>query len=289
MSVVLLLGAGMGLGVTLLVRGVRPRPPALRAALAALDRPGRTLPDGRASRRRAVIAALSSWAADRAPAADLELVGRTPEQHALRKLGAATTLAALPAVASGVAALAGVGFRPGVVAVVSLCLAAVGFVTPDIELRGRAVERRAEFVHALSSFLDVTAVLLAGGAGTESALHAAASLGDAWPQQRLRAALDRCRLTGQTPWEVLGLLGDRLHIDELSQLATSLQLAGEQGARVRVTLMERARALRSAQLAAVETRARAVTEQMSVPVALLAVAFMLFVGFPAVWVVLGEL
>jgi hypothetical protein len=32
-----------------------------------------------------------------------------------------------------------------------------------------------------------------------------------------------------------------------------------------------------------------VTEQMSVPVALLAVAFMLFVGFPAVWVVLGEL
>jgi Flp pilus assembly protein TadB len=289
MSVVLLLGAGMGLGVTLLVRGARPRPPALRSALAALDRPGHTRSDGRLSLRRAMIAALSSWAADRAPAADLELVGRTPEQHALRKLGAATTLAALPAAASGVAALAGVGVRPGVVATVSLCLALTGFVTPDIALRGLAAERRAEFVHALSSFLDVTAVLLAGGAGTESALHAAASLGDAWPQQRLRAALDRCRLTGQTPWEVLGLLGDRLHIDELSQLATSLQLAGEQGARVRVTLMERARALRSAQLTAVETRARAVTEQMSVPVALLAVAFMLFVGFPAVWVVLGEL
>ncbi|HSJ47165.1 MAG TPA: type II secretion system F family protein [Euzebyales bacterium] len=289
MSVVLLLGAGLGLGVTLLVRSLRPRPPGLRGALAALDRPGPVRSDDRPSRRRAKIAALSSWAADRAPAADLELVGRTPERHAVRKLSAAMTLAALPAAASGVSALAGVGVRPGAVAMVSLCLALIGFVTPDIELRGLAAERRAEFVHALSSFLDVTAVLLAGGAGTESALHAAASLGDAWPQQRLRAALDRCRLTGQTPWEVLGLLGDRLQIDELSQLATSLQLAGEQGARVRITLTERARALRSAQLTAVETRARAVTEQMSVPVALLAVAFMLFVGFPAVWVVLGEL
>jgi len=289
MNVVLLLGAGMGLGLTLLVLGLRPRPPALGTALAALDRPTPTWPDGRASRPREAVAALSAWAAERAPAPDLELVGRTPQQHALRKLAAATTLAALPVVAGGVAAVAGVGVGPGTVAAASLCLALAGYVTPDLELRGLASERRAEFVHALSSFLDVTAVLLAGGAGTESALHAAAALGDAWPQQRLRAALDRCRLTGQTPWEVLGQLGDRLQIDELSQLATSLQLAGEQGARVRVTLMERARALRAAQLAEVETRARAVTEQMSVPVALLAVAFMLFVGFPAVWVVLGEL
>jgi Flp pilus assembly protein TadB len=287
MNAVLLLGAGTGLGLALLVLGLRPRPPALRTALAALDR--RTWPDGRASRPRDVVTALSAWAAERAPASDLELVERTPEQHALRKLAAATALAVLPVVAGGVAAVAGVDVGPGTVAAASLGLALAGFVTPDLELRGLAAERRAEFVHALSSFLDVTAVLLAGGAGTESALHAAAALGDGWPQQRLRTALDRCRLTGQTPWEVLGQLGDRLQIDELSQLATSLQLAGEQGARVRVTLMERARALRAAQLTAVETRARAVTEQMSVPVALLAVAFMLFVGFPAVWVVLGEL
>lgn len=289
MSVVLLLGAGVGLGVTLLLRGVRSRRPALRAALTALDRHGHGWSDVGPSHRHALVVTLASWASARTRASDLELVGRTADQHALRKLGAATMLAALPAVATGLAALAGVGVRPGVVAAVSLVLALVGFVTPDIELRGLAAERRAEFVHALSSFLDVTAVLLAGGAGTESALHAAAGLGNAWPQERLRATLDRCRLTGQTPWEVLGLLGDRLQIDELSQLATSLQLAGEQGARVRVTLMERARALRAAQLTAAETRARAVTEQMSVPVALLAVAFMLFVGFPAVWVVLGEL
>jgi Flp pilus assembly protein TadB len=160
---------------------------------------------------------------------------------------------------------------------------------PDVELRRLAAQRRATFVHALSSYLDVTAVLLAGGAGTETALRAAARLGTGWPQQRLRSALDRCRLTGQTPWEAFAELGDHLDISELSQLATSLQLAGEHGARVRLTLTERARALRTQQLADIEARARAVTEHMSVPVALLAVAFMLFVGFPAVWVVLGEL
>lgn len=287
MNAVLLLGAGTGLGIVLVARGVRARAPRLDVALRALDLPRPPPGSHRTTGGRPTT--LSSWAAGGARLADLELVGRTIEQHAVRKLTAATVLAMLPGVAAAAATTVGVGVGPGVVGVASVVLAVAGFVTPDMELRTLATERRAVFVHALSSFLDVTSVLLAGGAGTESALHAAAALGDDWPQRRMRATLDRCRLTGQTPWEVLAALGDRLEIDELSQLATSLQLAGEQGARVRVTLMERARALRASQLAAVESRARAVTEQMSVPVALLAVAFMLFVGFPAVWVVLGEL
>jgi tight adherence protein C len=279
----LVLGAGVGLGVSLVALGLRPRPPDLADALDALDR---SRGDGDVAGSRHRPAAL---AATRATAADLELVGRTPEQHAVRTLGAATALAVVPIAAAGIATLGGVSVGVGTVLVAAVALGAVGLVVPDREVRGQAREHRAVFVHALSSVLDITAVLLAGGAGTETALHAAAELGDSWPHQRLRAALDRCRLTGQTPWEVLGDLGDRLAIEELTQLATSLQLAGEHGARVRQTLTERARALRAAQLAAVEARARAVTEQMSVPVALLAVAFMLFVGFPALWVVVGEL
>jgi tight adherence protein C len=285
MSLVLLLGAGVGVGALLVLRAVSGRPPPLDGALRALADPAHLRPDGRGG----PIRGLRAWATRGAVATDLEVVDRTADQHAIRKLSAATTLAALPAAAALLAAVAGLAAPAALVVTATALLAVVGFVTPDIELRGVASHRRAEFVHGLSSFLDVTAVLLAGGAGTESALHAAAGLGDGWPQQQLRAALDRCRLTGQTPWQVMGELGDRLGIDELTQLATSLQLAGEQGARVRVTLTERARALRAAQLTAAEHRARAATEQMSVPVALLAVAFMLFVGFPAVWVVVGEL
>lgn len=284
MSAVLLFGAGVGAGLALIVVALRPRPPQLAGTLAALERP--RLPGPRAT----PVNRRLPWSVTvRAPDCDLELAARTADAHALRKLTAASVLGALPAVAAVLATLGGVRVGPALPVIATGVLGAVGFVVPDIELRAIARERREEFVHALSSFLDVTAVLLAGGAGTETALYAAAGLGDSWPQQQLRAALDRCRLTGQTPWETFAALGDRLEITDLSQLATSLQLAGEQGARVRLTLAARARALRASQLAAVEARAHAVTEQMSVPVALLAVAFMLFVGFPAVWVVVGAL
>ncbi len=285
MSAVLLFGAGFGAGLVLVIRGLRPGPPRLERALQALQQT--RAPAGQPA-GGALTARASAWATAVRPS-DLELAGRTAHEHALRKVSAGAVLAALPTAAALLAALAGVRVSVGLVLAATGAMAAAGFVVPDLELRAIARERREHFVHALSSFLDVTAVLLAGGAGTETALHAASALGASWPQQQLRAALDRCRLTGQTPWEVLADLGDRLEVDELSQLATSLQLAGEQGARVRLTLTERARALRASQLTAVEARARAVTEQMSVPVALLAVAFMLFVGFPAVWVVVGEL
>jgi pilus assembly protein TadC len=283
-----LLGAGVAAGVLLVLLALHPRRRALDSALAELDRPRGPREGGQltgAVARR--VAALGG--ADHRRAADLQIVGRTFEHHVMRKLAAAGALTALSPAAVVLARVGGVDVAPTVALVPAIALGAIGYVVPDAELRSLASQRRAMLVHALSSYLDVTAVLLAGGAGTETALHAAAELGTGWPQQQLRSALDRCRLTGQTPWEAFGELGDRLDVTELSQLATSLQLAGEHGARVRLTLSERARTLRAQQLAEVEARARAVTERMSVPVALLAVAFMLFVSFPAVWVVLGEL
>jgi tight adherence protein C len=284
----MLLGACAGAGALLVLLAPRSRQQALGRALRELDRPPTAHVDGgRTARLARGLAATPGL--DRTRAADLTIVGRTLEQHALRKVLAAAALAAVAPAGVMLARLGGVAVAPAVALVPAVALAAAGYVVPDVELRSLAAERRAAFMHALSSYLDVTAVLLAGGAGTETALHAAADLGAGWPQRRLRSALDRCRLTGQTPWEAFAELGDRLDVTELSQLATSLQLAGEHGARVRLTLTERARTLRAQQLTEVEARARAVTEQMSVPVALLAVTFMLFVGFPAVWVVLGEL
>jgi Flp pilus assembly protein TadB len=288
MTAALLLGAVFAAGVLTFVVAWRPRRVALVTALEDLGRP-RWLADDRHHPRSlaARLVAARGGLADRR--SDLEITERTVEQQAVRTLTAAAAMAAIPVAAGVLAVLAGISVSLGITLLPAIVLAGVGFVVPDIELRTRARERRTVFLHALSSYLDVTAVLLAGGAGTETALYAAAELGTGWPQQQLRTALDRCRLTGQAPWETLAELGDRLEITELSQLATSLALAGEQGARVRLTLTERARTLRASQLAEIEARARAVTEQMSVPVALLAVAFMLFVGFPAVWVVLGEL
>jgi tight adherence protein C len=286
MSAGVLAGVGIGTGLVLMVLACRPSRPALDAALRDLDRPAIR----RDGRRAALLHRLvTTPGVDRTRAADLEIVGRTREQQALRTLITAATMAIIAPTAVTLARLGGVDVEPAAALLPAVALAAMGYVVPQVEVRQLATQRRATFVHALSSYLDVTAVLLAGGAGTETALHAAAGLGTGWPQQRLRSTLDRCRLTGQTPWEAFAELGDLLDVTELSQLATSLQLAGEHGARVRMTLTERARALRTQQLGDIEARARAATEQMNVPVALLAVAFMLFVGFPAVWVVLGEL
>ena len=287
MNAALLFGAGIGVGCILLATALRPPRRPLDAELRDLERRASPGTSGRAGRLARRLAAAAGPTAPRA--ADLEIVGRTFEQHAVRKMAAACALGALPPATVALLLAGGVVVGPAAAAVPAVALGITGYLVPDLELRSLAAERRAAFVHALSGYLDVTAVLLAGGAGTESALHAAAHLGEGWPLQRLRTALDRCRLTGQTPWDTFGELGDRLDVTELSQLAASLQLAGEHGARVRLTLSDRARALRARQLADAEARARAVTEQMSVPVALLAVAFMLFVGFPAVWVVLGEL
>jgi Flp pilus assembly protein TadB len=284
----MLFGAAAGAGVLLVALALRPRRQPLQGALRRLhDPPVPRDRHGRLAGLAHTIVTTHGFGAVRA--ADLVIVERTPQQHALRKVLATVSLAALAPAGVALARLSGVDAPALPALLATIALAAVGQVVPDVEVRGLAAERRATFTDALSGYLDVTAVLLAGGAGTETALRTAADLGGGWPHRQLRSALDRCRLTGQTPWEAFAELADRLDITELSQLATSLALAGEHGARIRRTLTERARTLRVQRLAEVEARARAATEQMSVPVALLAVAFMLFVGFPAVWVVLGEL
>ena len=95
-------------------------------------------------------------------------------------------------------------------------MAVGGFVLPDALLRDEAERRRRAFRHALSAYLDLVNVLLAGGGGIETALHAAADAGDGWGFAAIRQALDRARLTNRTPWDTFGQLGDELGVDELA-------------------------------------------------------------------------
>lgn len=61
-----------------------------------------------------------------------------------------------------------------------------------------------------------------------------------------------------------------------------MSLAGTEGARIRDSLTIRAATLRAHQAAALEARANSATERMSMPVMLLAAAYMLFLLYPAV-------
>ncbi len=288
--VMVVLGAGVGLGVLLCARALMPRPVPIGALLAGLARPGRALTDdsdpgaprsdhfGRVAQRTIEAAGVDVGRYRH----DLELVGRSTERHALDKLFGGIAGLLVPNLIAVALATLGVGPPLGLVAVLSLGTAVLGFLMPDFLLHDEAEKRRRAFRHALSSYLDLVNVLLAGGAGIETALYAAADAGDGWGYQTIRSALRRARLTGQSPWDTFATLADDLGINELAELAANVSLAGSHGARIRASLAAKADTLRGHQVAETEAAAEAATERMTVPVAVLLLGFLLFIAYPAV-------
>lgn len=185
--------------------------------------------------------------------------------------------------------LAGVAVPSVVVAVVVLCGTALSVALYLEDVTKKAARSRRTFSYALSSYLDLASVLLAGGAGSETALIAAASTGDSWSFRLIRETLEVAR-AGRTPsWQAFAALGRRLGVVDLERLAGSMQLAGEQGAKVRLSLATQADALRARQIAEVEADAQAATERMGVPTVLLFVGFIALLGYPALDLVVGQM
>ena len=294
MILALLCGAGVGAGLYLIVRGLFPPRPSLAQALAQLRRVPDPAPvvtvegvGGFAARAGRTIAealarAGAGWLIGAGLRRDLAILGRGAERHLAEKVTLALVgLAFAPAVA--VLLLLGGAHLPVAVPLwASLIFAVVGFVLPDLGIHADAARRRRDFRHALSSFLDLVVVALAGGGGVETALGDAAGVGSGWAFAYLRRALDQARLARQTPWAALGQLGQELGVGELSELAASVALAGTEGAKVRASLAAKAASLRTHELAEAETADQAATERMSLPVVLLFAGFLLFLGYPAV-------
>lgn len=288
--VMILLGAGAGGGVLLTWRALAPRPPSIDALLAALARPGvaidqPTPPAASPVERMGSPARRAVETLGHDPhryRQELELVGRTPERHAFDKILGAIAGLLVPNLAAAGLVLIGMQVPLGLVAVCSLATATVGFLMPDFVLRDEAEKRRRAFRHTLSSYLDLVNVLLAGGAGIETALYAAADAGDGWGYQTIRNELQRARLTGQSPWDTFATLNERLGINELAELAASVSLAGSHGARIRASLAAKADTLRGHQVAETEAAAEAATERMTIPVAVLLFGFLVFIAYPAV-------
>jgi Flp pilus assembly protein TadB len=210
---------------------------------------------------------------------DLAVTGKSVQHHLAEKATLALAGLLLPFVIELVFALAGLGMPWEVTALGGLLLALGGFLLPDMAVRQEAERRRANFRHALSAYLNLIRVLLAGGAGVDGALSTAASIGRGWAFQQLRRALNIAYITRTTPWATLGRLGTELDVHQLSELAASVSLAGTEGARVRASLAAKASALRTRELTDAEGEAQASTERMSVPVVLLFAGFIVFVGF----------
>jgi tight adherence protein C len=284
----LVAGAVFGTGLLLMVRGLCPPRPALTAALTELARPrpeaeplaGRNW--DRSFANAAVV--VTRWLRREPPASqtqDLALIGRSPERHAVDKLAYATLGLGLPVGFAVVAASGGVNLAPALVGVASLGGAAAGFVYPDIALRTEAAARRREFRHALASYLDLVTIILAGGGGVESALNAAADTGDGWVFARIRRALAVSRLNRESPWAVLNRMADDVAIPELAELASSIGLAGDSGAKVRRSLTAKATSMRDHEMADAHAAAETASERMAAPVVVMLTGFILLIGYPA--------
>ena len=169
-----------------------------------------------------------------------------------------------------------------------LLFAVVFFFLPDLELRQEAAKRRRDFRHAIGAFLDLVAMNLAGGRGVPEALMGASEIGEGWAFWRIRDALSNARLTGQTPWHALGVLGEDVQVDELRDLAGALSLVAEDGAKVRESLTARAVSLRRRELADLEGQAAERSQSMLVAQMVMAGAFLVFLVYPAVQVLLNS-
>ena len=289
-----LLGAGVGLGLFLVGRGLFPPRPTLAETLAQLRRlpqpaavVGHDDPGGFAARiGRPAAAALGraggSWLIPPAVRRDLGVLGRHPERHLAEKVTLGLVGLLIAPALSALPALGGAAMPLVVPLWAALIFMVAGFVVPDLGVHGDASRRRRDFRRALSSFLDLVVISLAGGGGVETALNDAAGVGHGWAFVALRRALDQARLARDTPWSGLERLGHELGVTELSELAASVALAGTEGAKVRASLAAKAATLRTHALAEAETADQATTERMSLPVVLLFAGFLFFLGFPAV-------
>jgi hypothetical protein len=93
--------------------------------------------------------------------------------------------------------------------------------------------------------------------------------------------MTEAELSGLPPWAGLTQLSAVVGVPELGDIADILRLSGEDGAAVYATLRARAASMRTQLRTARAGQANAASEHMIVPVALLGIAFMALIGYPA--------
>ena len=279
-------GGLAGLGVFTAVCQLVPGGPRLDAALARINAAGSApppLPPVRALAARA--AAAMPWLP--VPAADLALLGQDTERWLATKVVCGLTgLVAVPAL-SALALAAGYPVSLALPALASLGLGLALFFAPDLVTRVNAAEKRTDFRHALTSYLDLVALERGAGAAPTEALEAAAQIGGGWAFARITATLDAARKAGRPPWEGLASLAAQTGVTELADLADIAEVAGHEGAKILQTLAARAESMRAEALAATKAKAGSRSTTMVVPIALLGAGFLLLLIFPIVYRTFG--
>jgi Flp pilus assembly protein TadB len=268
-----------GLGCWLVVSELVPAAPDLRAAIRRLDSGGGLgQPAAWSARLSGRFGAPLRWFP--VPRADLLLLGQDASRWLAVKIAYGVLGLVLAPVLSALLVLAGRPVPWMLPAGASLALGTLMFCLPDIVTRVNATERRADFRHALTSYLDLVALERGAGAAPTEALEAAAAVGGGWAFERIRAALDQARKASLPPWDGLSALATEIGVTELGDVAEIAGVAGQEGARILDTLNARAESMRAQALTAMKARAGARSTTMVLPIALLAGGFLVLLIFP---------
>jgi Flp pilus assembly protein TadB len=280
MSIWLMAGGVLaGLGCWLVVSELVPAAPSLRAAIDRLESDRSTGDRTSLAGRIGVwLAAVAPWV--RVPVQDLRLLGQEPAAWLARKVSLGIVGLATVPVLSALLALRGLSLRWTIPAVLTVALGAILFFVPDVITRTRARAKRADFRHALTSYIDLVALERGAGAAPTEALEAAAEVGRGWAFERIAGALSRARKASAPPWDGLASLAEEIGISELADLAEIAGVAGQEGARILDTLSARAESMRAEALAAAKAQAGARSTTMVLPIALLASGFLVLLIFP---------
>lgn len=162
----------------------------------------------------------------------------------------------------------------------------LGYFVPDLLLRGSSSRSRQDAGHALLTYIDLVTLERLANASATQALHNAASVSEVPLFVRIRRSLERAQLEQQSPYAELRRLADQLALPELGDLVDVMQL-DEAGASLAGALRARVRELRNAHLAKEQQEANAVSESMTIFMALPALIFGLFFMAPPLLRILG--
>ena len=288
MTAALVTGLGLAGGLLLVLSGAFPAPVPVQRALAQLHRE-RSRDDDSLEESGLDRVLGRSWSDTAlgsritlAAASDLRVTGQSATSHLAQRVAFGLIGVLWAPLVVLIMRIGGVHVGAAFPLWVCVVLGPLGFAYPGLALRSAAADRRRGFRHALSAFLDVVAVSLASGRGVDTALRDGVRAGHGWPFAELEGALSEARLRGESPWTAFARLSRAIGVPELAELAASAALAGNEGARVRSSLAAKARAIRVRGLAEVEGAAQSATERMTLPVVLLMVGFIVFLGYPAI-------
>ncbi|MER5456885.1 type II secretion system F family protein [Micromonospora sp. NPDC002389] len=278
LTIAVLSGAVVGLGVFLIVRELVPATPALGPALRRLHQPPGTARLAPADRRLDWLTGLARWL--RPPHRQLALLDRTPEQYALSLLLSALIGLAAPALLGFTLFAVGVSLPLTVPVLGSIGLAVLCALVAHRSLIARAEAARDEFRQAVCTYLDLVALQLSAAHGPVQSLERAAAICEGWVFDRISEALRMAQMQMHSPWDELRDLSDRIGIPELGDVGAIMRSSGSEGAQVHETLRSRADSLRDQIRTDNLARAEGVTSRLDIPGALLVFVLLGFAIYP---------